>query len=194
MLLEITQHEHPALRTRGRTVAKCDAKIHGLAADMVETMREAEGIGLAAQQVGIPLQMFVIDVPHMKDRPSAMRIAGKPADFAALMPLVLLNPVIDPFGRIRLESEGCLSFPGLRGDVLRPFSVRIRARTLEDADIEFEADGLLARAIQHEFDHLQGILFIDRMSEDERQAELPQEIRRLARPVPPAAHPTRKPA
>ena len=194
MLLEITQHEHPALRTRGRAVAKSDAKIRGLAADMVETMRAAEGIGLAAQQVGIPLQMFVIDVPHMKDRPSAMRIAGKPADFAALMPLVLLNPVIDPFGRIRLESEGCLSFPGLRGDVLRPFSVRIRARTLEDADIEFEADGLLARAIQHEFDHLQGILFIDRMSEDERQAELPQEIRRLARPVPPAAHPTRKPA
>ncbi|MEI6071993.1 MAG: peptide deformylase [Verrucomicrobiae bacterium] len=194
MLLEITQHEHPALRTRGRTVAKCDAKIRGLAADMVETMRAAEGVGLAAQQVGIPLQMFVIDVPHMKDRPSAMRIAGKPADFAALMPLILLNPAIDPFGRIRLESEGCLSFPGLRGEILRPFSVRIRARTLEDADIEFEADGLLARAIQHEFDHLQGILFIDRMSEDERQAELPPEIRRLARPVPPAVHSPRKPA
>ncbi|MEI6035802.1 MAG: peptide deformylase [Verrucomicrobiae bacterium] len=186
MLLEITQNEHPALRTKGRAVARIDAKIRELAGDMIETMREAEGIGLAAQQVGLPLQMFVLDVPPMKDRPSAMRLNGKPFDFPSLMPLVLVNPTIETFGKICLESEGCLSFPGLRGDVPRPFSARIRAGTIEGAHIEFEADGLLARAAQHEFDHLQGILFIDRMSEAERLEELPPEIRRLARPVPPA--------
>lgn len=189
MILEITRHEHPSLRTKGRAIAKIDARIRELACDMIETMREAEGIGLAAQQVGLPLQMFILDVPHLKDRPSAMRIDGKPADFTAFMPLVLLNPVIEAFGKIRVASEGCLSFPGLRGDIPRPRSVRIRAHTIEGADIAFEADGLLARAVQHEFDHLQGILFIDRMSEDNRLEELPPEIRRLARPLPQAGNP-----
>lgn len=183
MLLEITKHEHPSLRTKGRAVAKIDAKLRELAGDMIETMRESEGVGLAAQQIGLPLQMFVLDVAQMKDRPSAMRVNGKPFDFAALMPIVLLNPKIKTFGKIRLESEGCLSFPGLRGEIPRPFSVHVKAGTLGGSEIEFEADGLLARAVQHEFDHLQGILFIDRMSEVERLEELPPEIRRLARPV-----------
>ena len=82
----------------------------------------------------------------MKDRPSAMRIAGQTADFEELMPLVLINPVVEAFGRTRVESEGCLSFPGLRGDVPRPFSVRVKARSIDGQDIEFEADGFLARA------------------------------------------------
>ena len=183
MLLEITQHEHPALRTKGRDVAEIDDKIRELALDMIDTMFEAEGVGLAAQQVGRPLQLFVLDVQQMKDRPSAMRIAGQTADFEELMPLVLINPVVETFGRTRVESEGCLSFPGLRGDVPRPFSVRVKARSIDGQDIEFEADGLLARAVQHEFDHLQGILFIDRMSEEDRLEELPPEIRLLARQV-----------
>ena len=183
MLLEITQHEHPALRTKGRNIVEIDDKIRELALDMIDTMFEAEGVGLAAQQVGRPLQLFVLDVQQMKDRPSAMRIAGQTADFEALMPLVLINPVVETFGRIRVESEGCLSFPGLRGDVPRPLSVRVKARAIDGQEIEFEADGLLARAVQHEFDHLQGILFIDRMSEEDRLAELPPEIRLLARQV-----------
>ncbi|MCX6971554.1 MAG: peptide deformylase [Verrucomicrobia bacterium] len=183
MILEITMHDHPALRTRGRAVEKTDAKIHRLAEEMIETMLDAEGIGLAAQQVGLPLQMFVLDVPQMKDRPSAMRVDGKQADFEALMPMVLINPVIEPFGRTRIESEGCLSFPGLRGDVPRPLSIRIKAQTLSGDEISFEADGLLARAVQHEFDHLQGILFIDRMSEEDRLQELPEDVRQLARPA-----------
>jgi len=183
MLLEITQHEHPALRTKGRNVAEIDDKIRELALDMIDTMFEAEGVGLAAQQVGRPLQLFVLDVQQMKDRPSAMRIAGQAADFEAMMPLVLINPIVETFGRTRVESEGCLSFPGLRGDIPRPFSVRVKARAIDGQEIEFEADGLLARAVQHEFDHLQGILFIDRMSEEDRLEELPPEVRRLARQV-----------
>jgi peptide deformylase len=184
MILEIALHEHPALRTRGAAVPAINAGIRELAEDMIDTMRDAKGVGLAAQQVGRPLQMFVLDVPQMKDRPSAMRVAGKPVDFLPLMPLVLVNPQVEAFGKFRVESEGCLSFPGLSGDVGRPFSVRLRALTLTGATVEFEADGFLARAIQHEFDHLQGILYIDRMSADDRLADLQPEIRRLARPVP----------
>lgn len=185
MLLEITTHDHPSLRTKGRPVAKIDDRILELAGDMIDTMREAEGIGLAAQQVGLPLMLFVLDVPQMKDRPSAMRVDGRPAGFEALMPLVLINPSIETFGKVAAESEGCLSFPGLRGDVPRPWSVRVRATLPDGKPIAFEADGLLARAVQHEFDHLQGVLFIDRMSEADRRDELPGDIRRLARPVPP---------
>lgn len=183
MILEITQHDHPALRTKGRRVDKLDENFHRLVADMIETMREAGGIGLAAQQVGLPLQLFVLEVPQMKDRPSAMRIAGKNVDFEALMPLVVVNPTITMRGSVRLEGEGCLSFPGLRGDVPRPLSVRVEATGADGSPLEFEADGLLARAIQHEYDHLQGILFIDRMSPEDRVEELPQEILRLARDV-----------
>jgi len=183
MILEITEHDHPALRTRGRPVEKVDVKIRRLAEEMIETMRAAEGIGLAAQQVGLPLQLFVLDVPHMKDRPSVMRVGGKPVDFEPLMPMVLVNPLIEPFGRTRIGNEGCLSFPGLRGDVPRPISVRVKALALTGEEWEFEAEGLLSRAVQHEFDHLQGILFIDRMSDEDRLDELPEEIRQLARPA-----------
>ncbi len=190
MLLEITTDEHPALRTKGRAVARIDDSIRELAEDMIETMREAEGIGLAAQQVGRPLQLFVLEVPQMKDRPSTMRIEGGAADFESLMPMVLINPEIQTFGKILLEGEGCLSFPGLRGDVARPLSVLVKATLLDGREISFEADGLLARAVQHEFDHLQGILFIDRMSEEDRREELPDDVRRLARPAPaPPARP-----
>ena len=186
MILEITMDEHPALRTRGRRITKVDKLIHELAADMIETMREAEGIGLAAQQVGLPVQLFVLEVPPMKDRPSRMRVKGKAVDFEEQMPLVLLNPEIQTFGKSHLESEGCLSFPGLRGDVMRPLSVRVKAQALDGSAVEFEADGLLARAVQHEFDHLQGILFIDRLGPEERE-ELPKEVRRMIRPLPPGA-------
>jgi peptide deformylase len=182
MILEISTHDHPALRTKGRAIEKVDTKILRLAEEMIETMRDADGIGLAAQQVGLPIQMFVLEVPHMKDRPSAMRVDGKPVDFEALMPMVLINPQIELFGRTHLGNEGCLSFPGLRGDVLRPFSVRVKAQTPEGDAISFEADGLLARAVQHEYDHLQGILFFDRMSEEDRLHELPEDVRQLARP------------
>jgi len=185
MILEIAQYEHPALRTKGRTIATIDDAIHQLVADMVETMRAAEGIGLAAQQVGRPLQLFVLDVAQTKEHPSRMRIAGKSVEFDDMMPLAVINPVITPFGRIRAASEGCLSFPGLRGDVLRPMAVRVKALAIDGSSLEFEAEGLLGRAVQHEFDHLQGILYLDRMSPPDL-ANLPSQAQRLARPVPPS--------
>lgn len=178
MILDIVQYGHPALRAKGRRIETIDSTLRQLAADMLETMIDADGVGLAAQQVGLPIQMCVVDVAGVTDRPSALRIDGKPADIDAHMPLILINPDIETFGRDKSGPEGCLSFPGLRGDITRPLSVRVNALDLEGNPISFEADGLLARAIQHEHDHLHGILFIDRMDKAQRR-DLEEEIESL---------------
>ena len=175
MILEIVQYGHPALRAKGRRVETIDANILQLAEDMLETMIDADGVGLAAQQVGLPIQMCVIDICGVTDRPGEIRIGGKTVDLETQMPLVLLNPEIETFGKEKSRAEGCLSFPGLRGDIVRPLSVRVRALSLDGQTIEFEADGLLSRAVQHEHDHLHGILFIDRMPPRQRK-ELDSEI------------------
>jgi peptide deformylase len=176
MILEIVRYGHPALRAKGRRVDKIDARIRALAHDMLETMHDAEGVGLAAQQVGMPVQLCVIDVTEVKDRPSVLRVAGVPVEIEAHMPLVLINPEVETFGKPQTGVEGCLSFPGVRTDVTRPDGVRVKAQTLDESMLEFEAGGLLARAIQHEHDHLQGILFIDRVSALERR-RIESEIR-----------------
>lgn len=168
MTLEIVQYGHPALRAKGRRIERIDARIRTLAADMLETMYEADGVGLAAQQVGLPVQLCVVDVTGVKDRPSVLRIGGRPVEIESHMPLILINPEVEPFGKPETGVEGCLSFPGARSDVTRPGSVRVRAQSLDGSLVEFEAAGLLARAIQHEHDHLHGILFIDRVSGAER--------------------------
>jgi len=169
MILEIVQYGHPALRAKGRLIEKVDDDIRQLAEDMLETMVDADGVGLAAQQIGRPIQMCVLDVTEVTDRPSVLRINGKVVDIAEHMPLVLINPEVETFGKSRAGVEGCLSFPGARGDIVRPHSVRVKARTLDGSTLEFEADGLLARAIQHEHDHLHGILFIDHMNPADKQ-------------------------
>jgi peptide deformylase len=183
MILDITTFDHPALRTPGARIEKIDARLRELADDMIETMRDADGLGLAAQQVGRPLQMFVLDVPQMPKRPSAMRLNGKPSDFEALMPMVLLNAEVETYGKIVTEGEGCLSFPEVAAEVARPLSVRVKAQLIDGSQISFEADGLLARAIQHELDHTKGILFIDRATPEAR-AEFDPSVRHLSRPLP----------
>ncbi len=184
MILEIVQYGHPALRAKGRRIEVVDDEIRQLADDMLDTMYDADGVGLAAQQIGMPLQMCVIDVTGVEDRPSVLRINGLAVDIEDNMPLVLLNPDVELLGKEETGPEGCLSFPGVRGDITRPYSVRVTAKSLDGDDIEFEADGLLARAVQHEHDHLHGILFIDRMNPKEKksiQAEI-DEIMRLNAP------------
>ena len=167
--MDIVPYGHPALRAKGRRIENIDARIRALANEMLETMYAAEGVGLAAQQVGLPVQLCVIDVKGVKDRPSTLRIGGQAADIGEHMPLVLINPEIELFGMPEIGVEGCLSFPGVRSDVSRPSAVRVRAQSLDGKMLEFEAGGLLARAIQHEHDHLHGILFIDRISAAERE-------------------------
>jgi peptide deformylase len=164
MRLRIRQFGDPVLRTKGKRVARIDERIHNLASDMIETMHAANGVGLAAQQVGEPLQLTVIDVSGVEDRPSTLRVDGVEADIKSAMPMVLLNPQITFGTEIVTGVEGCLSFPEITADIDRSEAVLVRAETLEGEMVQLEATGLLARALQHEIDHLNGILFIDRMS------------------------------
>jgi len=163
MILEVTKYGNPVLRQKGARIEKITPEIKQLITDMFETMYATKGIGLAAQQVGKALQLTVLDVRGVTDRPSTLELDDKPADVDKFMPLVLINPEIKPLNDPVLGPEGCLSFPELYGDVLRPESVEVKAMNEKGKPIEFRCGGLLARAAQHETDHLNGILFIDRM-------------------------------
>jgi peptide deformylase len=142
---------------------------------MIETMYEEEGVGLAAHQVGRTIQMAVIDVlPAQDSRPSRAWVGGREVELESLMPLVMINPEIHPVGEERsVETEGCLSMPGLLDEVDRPTRVRIVFQDLSGETLEIEAEGLLSRAAQHEYDHLHGILFIDHLSAEDRAVHQP---------------------
>jgi peptide deformylase len=141
-------------------------EIRQLASDMLETMQAANGVGLAAQQIARAIQLTVVDITGVEDRPSTMEIDGESVTPEQHMPVVLINPEIRPFGEAVTGLEGCLSFPDVVGDITRPESLEVRALNQEGEAIAFVCGGLLARAVQHEYDHLQGILFIDRMTRE----------------------------
>ena len=164
MRLPILRYGTPVLRMKGRRIEQIDDRIRQLAADMIETMHEGNGVGLAAQQIGEALQLTVVDVSQVEDRPSTLKLNGQPMDPKFAAPLVLINPEIELGKATTIGIEGCLSFPEITGDIERAETVRARAQTLDGSDIELEASGLLARVLQHEIDHLNGILFIDRMN------------------------------
>jgi len=164
MELPIAFYGNPILRRKGARIDKITPEVSRLIEDMFETMYEASGIGLAAQQVGRALQLTVIDVRDITDRPSRLEIDGQAAHVDSIMPLVLINPEIQPEGNPSTGPEGCLSFPELYADITRPESVQVKAMNARGEPMEFKAGGLLSRAIQHEVDHLNGILFIDRMT------------------------------
>ena len=164
MILEVVKYGHPVLRQKGECIEKVTPEIKKLIADMFETMHANHGIGLAAQQVNRALQLAVFDVREVKDRPSWLELDGKPAAVDDFMPLVLINPEIKPGGEPVAGGEGCLSFPEIFAEITRPESVDVKALNQKGKPVEFRCGGLLARAIQHEVDHLNGILFIDRMS------------------------------
>jgi peptide deformylase len=170
VVLPIVKYGHPALRQKGARVEKMTPAITRLIGDMFETMHAAAGIGLAAQQVGQALQLTVLDVRGVKDRPSTLELNGKPSDVAAFMPLVLINPELKPSGDPVSGPEGCLSFPQIYEEIARPESIEVTALDEKGRGVHFKAGGLLARAIQHEVDHLNGILFIDRMTSKTKQA------------------------
>jgi peptide deformylase len=174
MILPIVKYGHPVLRKKGARIEEITPAITQLIEDMFETMHAAAGIGLAAQQIGEALQLTVIDVRGVKDRPSTLELEGKPADVFKFMPLVLINPELTPAGDPVTGPEGCLSFPEMYEDITRPEFVEVVALDAKGRRIEFKAGGLLGRAIQHETDHLNGILFIDRMSTKAKQALKPE--------------------
>jgi peptide deformylase len=164
MILEVVKYGQPALRQKGACIEKVTPEIKKLIADMFETMNASHGIGLAAQQIGLAQQLMVIDVREAKDRPSWLELDGQPADVNEFMPLVLINPELKPGGEPATGGEGCLSFPEIFAEITRPETVDVKALNQKGKPVEFRCGGLLARAIQHETDHLNGILFIDRMS------------------------------
>ena len=174
MILEVVKYGTPVLRAKGEKVQSVTPTIKKLVADMFETMYAHKGIGLAAQQVGLALQVTVIDVRGVTDRPSTLELKGEPADVHEFMPLVLLNPEITPVGEPAAGPEGCLSFPEIFGEITRPDVVDVKAMDQEGKAIQFRCGGLLSRAVQHETDHLNGILFIDRMTRAEKEKIKPE--------------------
>ena len=178
MRLPIVKYGDPILRAKGKLIEFVDERISSLAEDMLETMHAANGVGLAAQQVGTALQLTVLDISQVEDRPSTMTLNGVEVDPASAMPLILLNPRIRLDDAMTSENEGCLSFPDITAEIDRAISVLVEADTLEGSTIRIEAAGLLARALQHEIDHLNGILFIDRMS-SVTKASLSSRLKRL---------------
>lgn len=178
MILPVVKYGHPVLRQKGLRVESITPEIKHLIADMFETMNASKGIGLAAQQVGQALQLTVLDLRVVTDRPSTLELKGKPADVNDFMPLVLINPEVKPVGEPVAGPEGCLSFPEIYADISRPESVEVKALNEKGKPIEFRCGGLLARAVQHESDHLNGILFIDRMNR-KTKSELRDELDEL---------------
>jgi peptide deformylase len=140
----------PILRKASAPIERIDEEVRTLAGDMLETMYDAPGVGLAAVQVGVPRRLIVLDTAKDNDPPQ---------------PLVMVNPQIVALGSdLREHEEGCLSIPDVRIDIERPATVTVRYQDLEGAEQELAADGLLATAIQHEVDHLNGKLIIDFLS------------------------------
>ena len=178
MILPILQYGDPILRTKGKRIEEIDDRVRELAANMFETMHAAHGVGLAAQQIGEALQLTVLDISAVEDRPSMLKINGTDVDPKTAMPLLLINPEIELHGETEVGLEGCLSFPEITGDIERAQLIIVRAQTLEGGTVHIEASGFLARAIQHECDHLNGILFIDRMRSAAKVA-LMSRLRRL---------------
>ena len=174
MILPVVKYGHPVLRKKGERIERITPEIQQLIADMFDTLEENHGVGLAAQQVGVAKQLTVIDIRAVTDRPSTLELDGQPADPASIMPLVLINPEVKPVGEPATGGEGCLSFPEIFADISRPGVVDVTALDAKGEPIAFRCGGLLARAVQHEKDHLHGVLFIDRMDKKTKQELQPE--------------------
>ena len=172
MIREIVHYDNPILRAKGKLVPPGPAspQLRKLLEDLFDTMRHAHGVGLAAQQIGEAVQVAVIDITGIKERPSKMWIKGEPVDPEAHMPLILINPQVKGTKSKVTSHEGCLSFPGLTLDIARATRVSVKSQTPEGKTVEFDAAGLLGRAVLHETDHLHGKLFIDHISAEDRKA------------------------
>jgi peptide deformylase len=165
MIRTIVKYPEPVLRQPGEPVTEFDGELRKLVADLFETMYASQGIGLAAQQVGVAKRVAVIDLSQAKD----------PAK-----KLVLINPEVIALEGKQYEEEGCLSFPDIREKVSRAAKVRIRAQDEKGKWFEMDGEELLSRAFQHEIDHLDGMLFIFRMSALKRDLNL-RKIRKMQR-------------
>lgn len=155
--LQIRTVPDPILRQKAKRVRSVDGSIHKLVNDMIETMHAAPGVGLAAPQVGVPLRVIVIGIPEQED-------------------IALINPEIVRSSGERVVNEGCLSIPGYVGEVKRALSITAKGRDANGKEIRIKADELLAQALEHEIDHLNGVLYIDHLeSRDQLRKIEPEE-------------------
>lgn len=164
MIRPILTYPNPLLRQKSRPVNTFDASLKQLAQDMLETMYSAQGIGLAAIQIGEPLQLIVVDTRPRENQKRYELPELTPLEKNISQPLILANPqILDKSGETTFE-EGCLSVPGFYETVKRYQTIRLQYQDLEGHTQELVTDGLLAIVIQHEMDHLEGLLFLDRIS------------------------------
>ena len=166
MILRVTQYGEPILRKVGKPISEFNEEIAQLANDMVDTMYDEDGIGLAAQQIDQALQICVLDVrpPEGAEVPFQYSFDGKQPPLDLIMPMAILNPKVSIIDVTEdVYEEGCLSFPGVNGKVTRPIGVRCEFQDTQGNPHVLEANGLLGRCILHEVDHLNGKLFTDRM-------------------------------
>ena len=148
--LQLVEYPHPALLRRTKSVARIDAALAAAVEQMFDIMYDARGVGLAANQVALPYRLFIVNCEGER---------GQGEEH------VFINPVLSRPRGTAVQEEGCLSLPGVRMDVRRPERIVVDAWSLDGQSIHLDVDGLLARVIQHEFDHLEGRLFTDRLPE-----------------------------
>ena len=151
--MQIVSYPHPTLRHKSLPVKRVDAELRELVRNMFKVMYEACGVGLAANQVDLPIRLFVVN------------LEGKAGEGEEL---VFINPVISRPKGLEEKEEGCLSLPELYGPVKRPKQIRVNAYGINGQEIQADLSGLFARVVQHESDHLDGVLFVDRMSETKK--------------------------
>jgi peptide deformylase len=154
MALQLITYPHPTLRYRSKPIARVDAQLKSLIDEMFDIMYEFRGVGLAANQVNLPMRLFVAN-------PSGDKEEGPE--------LVFINPVINRAKGSAEAEEGCLSLPGINAQIKRNKSLQINAYDLTGREVNTEVDGFMARIVQHEIDHLDGVLFIDRLAEELRR-------------------------
>lgn len=193
MSLRIVHYNDPILRKKGVRITAFDSELTQLATEMIATMHAAAGIGLAAQQIGRALQLCVIDLREVEpDFTWSLDGAKPPLDL--IMPMTITNPEITFTAGTEkyLYEEGCLSFPGIRGDIERPDAITVKFQDQHGIGHTLVCDGLFARCIQHETDHLNGVLFIDRMAKKVRTA-VDESVKSLAKATREAANPKPSP-
>ena len=159
-VLPIRIAPEPVLRQKSKRVRTIDGSIQRLIGDMIETMHSASGVGLAAPQVGVPLRVIVIGLPEEED-------------------IVLINPQIVRRTGERLVTEGCLSIPGYFGEIKRAQRVTVKGRDLSGKEIRIKAEDLLAQALEHEIDHINGVLYIDHLESTDKLHKVEPEVAQL---------------
>ena len=187
MVLRIVHYNEPVLRAKGEKVATFDIALTRLADDMIAAMHAAGGIGLAAQQIGRALQLCVVDLRE-SDAEFSWELDGARPPLDLFMPLAIVNPQITvaPGTVQTVFEEGCLSFPKIRGDVSRPDAVTVTFKDAHGVPHVLKCDGLFSRCVQHEVDHLNGVLFLDRMDKKTR-ATIDDAVKALAKETKAAA-------